>query len=836
MRLLAPLALLVVAGPAAAVNLPRFDRYGDPLPAGAVARLGSVYLSAANCGPIHFSADGKTLFAATDGPAVVEWDAATGKRIRGVMLPGEEGSFPTVCDDGSVAVVRLPGGGYRVVEVKSDRVRLDLPKEARPPALRTDTFSADGSRMFGSEGADDQERGRRLRVWDTATGKAMDVGEGGEFVRAHFSPDGTKLILREDDTAVCWDLTTGKRLWQAEDRRLNQFGMPGEPVLFRPDGRVVLVPVRVGDDDRAEVWDAATGKPVAGVAPFPADLRFPAAFTPDGTAVLTYHTGDDRSEYGLWDLTCGGWRSRLPSHWGWGGIAFDPAGRTAVSQTGEDRWPRFRRWDVTTGKDLYPVAVDRGHAGAVVNAAFDTTGQWVVSVGEDGTVREWDARSGRLIKVIATDPDDRLVDWSFDSEPHLAGRPAGGRATLVGISKGHFYPAFQPLDLAAGSAGRVVAYTSRAIDGGHGHYVPTGRPARLAGGLVRAPASPVPGSKEPPVFRIDIVDWDPATGRVARVKPIDIGPRPGRYWDSVHMSPDGNRVIDGPEVWDVETGRLIGSLTRGDIKGGAHAFSADGRFVAARMAREIPPKTRHGSPDWKPVGVWVWDTVTWAPVARLETEADRLEELPNGRPRYSTERLTPDGRFLLTLDQTGILVRDLAAGGRPVVRFRPDPRLLYHEGTWETNALDVSPDGRLAVTARQDGTCLVWDLSAAYKQAATAPPSDADLAAVWAGWGKPDGSPLAGLWRLADHPGRSVPFLRAKVAGLVKPVPPPAAADARKAVADLGSDDFAARETAEKRLADYGEAARAAVADALAGAPSPAARTRLGRVLGRLDA
>src|SRR5947209_8027512 len=64
------------------------DRYGDPLPAGAIARLGTVRLR--HCQPIAalaFAPDGKTLATLAENNAVRLWDAVTGKEIRRFELP-----------------------------------------------------------------------------------------------------------------------------------------------------------------------------------------------------------------------------------------------------------------------------------------------------------------------------------------------------------------------------------------------------------------------------------------------------------------------------------------------------------------------------------------------------------------------------------------------------------------------------------------------------------------------------------------------------------------------------------------------------------------------------
>src|SRR5262249_2105411 len=67
---------------------PRTDLYGDPLPAHAIARLGTVRLRPGHshyCSDI--SPDGRTLITSEEWGVVRLWDTATGKEIRSVKLP-----------------------------------------------------------------------------------------------------------------------------------------------------------------------------------------------------------------------------------------------------------------------------------------------------------------------------------------------------------------------------------------------------------------------------------------------------------------------------------------------------------------------------------------------------------------------------------------------------------------------------------------------------------------------------------------------------------------------------------------------------------------------------
>src|SRR5262249_10882735 len=75
---------------AAAVNAPAAtaDRYGDPLPAGALARLGTTrWRHGAPITFVAFGPEGQTLITAGQDNTIRLWDLATGKEIRRFAWP-----------------------------------------------------------------------------------------------------------------------------------------------------------------------------------------------------------------------------------------------------------------------------------------------------------------------------------------------------------------------------------------------------------------------------------------------------------------------------------------------------------------------------------------------------------------------------------------------------------------------------------------------------------------------------------------------------------------------------------------------------------------------------
>src|SRR5262245_59561814 len=85
------IAVALLTGSAAPPPAMRVDRYGDPLPHGAVTRLGTVRLRhTVVLQSMTFSRDGKVL-ASVSGDGVRLWDPATGRELRRLVDNRYEG-------------------------------------------------------------------------------------------------------------------------------------------------------------------------------------------------------------------------------------------------------------------------------------------------------------------------------------------------------------------------------------------------------------------------------------------------------------------------------------------------------------------------------------------------------------------------------------------------------------------------------------------------------------------------------------------------------------------------------------------------------------------------
>src|SRR5262249_31245734 len=74
----------------------RRDLYGDPLPAGALVRLGSVRLRHAGLSDYVCLPDGKTVLTAGSDRVLRFWDLASGRQVRSVRLQGTATSMLAV--------------------------------------------------------------------------------------------------------------------------------------------------------------------------------------------------------------------------------------------------------------------------------------------------------------------------------------------------------------------------------------------------------------------------------------------------------------------------------------------------------------------------------------------------------------------------------------------------------------------------------------------------------------------------------------------------------------------------------------------------------------------
>ncbi len=689
------------------------DRFGDPLPEHARARLGTIRFNDGEMlTQVAFARDGRSLFTAGGRRGVQVWDVASGRVVR--RIGDGDG------DDAQCEIAMAPDGRMLAVHPYSGD-RLELRDAATGRELRRwhlakggyasrPRFSPDGrtlATVFTPKDVLSQngELTQAIDLWDlTVPTEHRRRLEGIPYFLMDYqlSPDGRTLALavfdfynhRVDASVQLWDVAAGKERLRFP---IGEKNLGPLSIAFAPDGRRLFAAVT---DQTIRVYDLAGGREVKpplnhehALATFPTQYRLPEAvgvldrtmdcltFSPDGSilAAAARTTGGIAPapwyvpEICLWDVARGKVVRHFPAQEELVlSLAFAPDGKT-IASTGRD--PTIRLRDVATGREASLQAGHRSGIPLVVVSPADGT---VFTGGKDGTVRQWDPATGRELGVVA-DLADEVTGLAIAPD---------GRALLV-LQAGE-------LRLWSIAEGREIRRLTR--------------PGKPFGDAFQATFSP-DGS----MVAADLGVVNVRTGRVlATFRDRKFADDHLSRYVPMSFSADGRRVIsaeaEGARVWDVATGREVRWAVRsrcavdGLVIAGIGpratmpaAFSRDGRFLAASgsiffdgWAKERPDPA-----------IRIWDLASGGEAAALPGQAPTEQVVCLA---YS-----PDGRLLASCSVDRRTARDPAIRLWSVAARREVRRFEGHRGP--VNALAFTPDGRSLISAGEDATALVWDVS-----------------------------------------------------------------------------------------------------------------------------
>ena len=188
------------------------DRYGDPLPAGAVARLGTVRFNHGDgLNSLYFTPDGKTIISEGRG-SLRRWDAATGKELRRFATAEPSWDDQTaLAPDGKTMIFlnqAFANDTVRVLELAGGKELRVAPLPVRRKELsvyRRNALSP-GGRLGAVHTPDD------VRVFDTATAEELcKLPMGGGEVRAVTFAGGDHVITADRKHVIgVWEARTGR--------------------------------------------------------------------------------------------------------------------------------------------------------------------------------------------------------------------------------------------------------------------------------------------------------------------------------------------------------------------------------------------------------------------------------------------------------------------------------------------------------------------------------------------------------------------------------------------------------------------------------------------------
>ncbi len=356
----------------------RVDRYGDPLPEGAIARLGTTRFRHPGAEQLTFNADGSRFVTSGKDKKVHVWDAATGNRIHIWSQPDGTSDWRCVSADGRLAAIQTRKD-LEVWNIQDQKLLRKLPLRDSP-SFSAAVFSADG-RLIAT--ADHTPREHRLRVWDLATGADRLIGASeGRIEQLLLSPDSRTLYSNSDDEGCCraWDLSKEREIWHYEGR----VAFIG---LSRNGERLVGQRTTVTGDIRIVVFDAATGNYVD--LPPGYDGGHP-ALSPDGKQVAIMRF--DR--FDIVDIKTGKSLFQIWRHSE--AIAFRPDGK-ALYVIGQGS---VQAYVLGENKPLFPEPIKKGPVSPIVGELiWSPNSDRLVSNHRDSSLL-WDTMLGEILARV----------------------------------------------------------------------------------------------------------------------------------------------------------------------------------------------------------------------------------------------------------------------------------------------------------------------------------------------------------------------------------------------------------------------------------------------------
>jgi WD40 repeat protein len=660
-------AHLPIAIPCAAQEQqpPRTDRFGDPLPQGAVARLGTLRFCQPLPGCIVYSPDGTFLASGGYDNCVRLWDPKSGREIR--VLKGHRSfvNYIALSADGKWLASGSQDADPRLWDVATGKLQQRFVGHTAP--IERLALSPDGKVLASSCQI------ATLRMWDTQTGKeirSIPIEKAYRVLAMAFSPDGKYFAFnnRSQQGIQLIDVSNGNRVRAFVGHRDNV-----EQLAFSANGATLY---SGGGDHTLRAWDVASGQERRRFGDEKMAVRC-LAVAPDGKT-LTYGTYPDGMVH-IWDIAAG--KDLVPpwkAHpWCVVSIAYSPdSKKVAISRDS------IAIHEVATAKRLNPPLVSDHRVGHLQHAP---DGKRLAVWRDPGDIEIWEAARAPWRPMITLEP--KLAHFIA-----MAFSPATGRLTTAEGDNTH-PSVLCHWDCATGKRIKEfpgpswIETLSYSADGA---ALAWRDPARQSGIVIASPATGI------------------ERARIVPVKKQEIGRRP-------RLSPDGRLLAcsatpNAVTLWDTRTRKMLrgfGKPVPGSLQ--LSEFAPDGRTIAT-CGGNVDPR-RGDEPD-----LLLWETATGAQRLHIRVNEGPLREMA-----YS-----PDGRLLVSSGDSGVLrvwdawtgkaVAQLAGHRGWVVSlsFAPDGKTLASGGAdgtvliWDVSRL-VPPSPLVERKMERDQLAKCWE-------------------------------------------------------------------------------------------------------------------------------
>lgn len=501
-------------------------------------------------------------------------------------------------------------------------------------------------------------RNDSLYLWDSHGGKLLREAKSPSeqmITALAFHPNCTYLVSA-DLTGLfqLWNANTLAPIGQAVKGHMQQFGTDGlvsSVDVASTDGKKVLM--ASGGSGGVQLWNALPIEPIGGLMPAHEDTGF---------------------------ISLDSILSNVES------VAFN-RDASLVASGGQDNNAYI--WDAKTRKQIRPL---RGHTGKVVSVSFNSNGNRIVTCSEDGTLRQWEVSSGKLVGDILKIPAKSAVYsedgtrifaagdntiWILDSEVNLE-----NGATVKRLNHKVSSLAFSPVDprIAFASDDGTLGL----VDSSSYNTMYETRQTSLAARSVafNHDGSLIVSAGDDGRIR----RWN---GLTLQESGFPIKTDHGQV-NALALSPDGARIISGGadnklQLWNTSGGKSRENSLDGHLESipgirgvNCVAFSHDGKFIAS------------GGDDGRIV---LRDGRTDTPQGVLTTE---------GMMPVKSLAVSPDDRQIISGSIDGSLRLWDVRLGRQIRN-----EWSGHAGT--VNSVSYSPDGHYIASAGDDGKVLTWE-------------------------------------------------------------------------------------------------------------------------------
>jgi WD40 repeat protein len=633
------------------------DSFGDPLPEGAITRLGTARFRHVFADQITATPGGKTIVTAGNDGRVCIWDSANGKLL-------ETYRFPYLFVDTN----HLSPDGRRYIEFRNRHIEVwDLKKKEcthRLPLKEIGDISAIAFSLDENVIAtvDDTPREYRIRVWDLKKGTSRVIGATEDRVSKLTFVDTSQYLVTQTTpepnnpkTVIVWDVVSGDEKWRQETHQ-------GDFTLSS-NGRWLAIQEK---SSSWTMWDLKTleEKKVA----WPKEKSWIKSISPDGR-YLVYGEHND-----LWDSFEGKrnfrieWRSRF---------TFSSDSKFVFTVA-----PVIQKRDVSSGKSFFFDSTDSGHLSEVNELVWSGNSQTLVSRSIDfhDKQRIWDFASTKTI---------RQYEFSLKRFATTLVLSANGKRVFVGefgptLFIGELDSSGKSTDIELEKLSEHQGKMIQAI-----HLSPDERKVMI-----------LTESKEKSPVRL--LEYDLTLHKVAQA--INTNFSNGSLdFARKTFSSDARILASGKSLWLIPSLQelpVLESVKEKPIRSPL-ALSKDTFLVAGGhfQIRRIDERSS--------IGIWsdltIWERITGRVVAQL----------PSG-PFFGMA-FHPNGQYLASSHSDGIRIWDLLSG-KQIHFIQGHEQFHGIHGDTYASSLAFSPDEKKLASGHLDTTILIWDVEFLNKQ------------------------------------------------------------------------------------------------------------------------